>query len=333
MRAVPAPYPPGASTHERVRALRALLRAERIDVLHIHSPSVGGQTVPMLAARLAGAAANVVTYHQIQARRLGVRSRVVNHVTHTVLVDGTIAVSTGVLETLVAASGLPRRRMQVIHNGIEPQKYAPGERMFPVREAGEVRIGYFGRLSHEKGVSSLLHGLAKLIPSHPQVRMLIVGDGPERSQLEAATAALGLTNSVHFLGFRTDARRIMAEVDILAHVPVYEGFGLVVLEAMAAGLPVVTNDAPGGPSEIVLHGETGLVVPHGSARALADALAGLIADPAERDRLGRNGQIRCAEQFSASVMARRTVDLYERLLGRHRFRRRPVLDHFAARGG
>jgi glycosyltransferase involved in cell wall biosynthesis len=101
-------------------------------------------------------------------------------------------------------------------------------------------------------------------------------------------------------------------------VPVYEGFGMVVVEAMAAGRPVVGNDAPGGVSDIVVHGETGLIVPAGSAEALAQALAYLVDSPQERARLGRHGRARQEQHFSARGMVERIAEAYV-----HALRRRP----------
>ena len=120
---------------------------------------------------------------------------------------------------------------------------------------------------------------------------------------------------MHFLGFREDARALMGAVDVVVHAPAYEGFGLVVLEAMAAGKPVVVNDAPGGVTEIVLAEETGLVVPLDSAPALADALQRLVADPRARERLGQQGALRFQMHFTAGRMAGAVAGLYERCLG------------------
>jgi glycosyltransferase involved in cell wall biosynthesis len=317
IRAIPAPYAPRASARQRLRALRSLYRAERIDLVHFHTPVTGGQTVPALAARLAGVRATVATYHQMQPQRSGAKARALGLLTHELLIDRTVAVSGGVRESLAAMAGLRRRRIRVIHNGIEPEMPATGASALPAPARGEVRIGAFARLSPEKGFPDLLHGLARLTPERPDVRTFIAGDGPDKDELETLAQRLGIAERVQFLGFRQDARRIMAEVDIVAHTPVYEGFGIVVLEAMAAARPVVTNDAPGGHTELVAHGETGLIVPHGSPEALARALTRLADDACERRRLGQNGQRRCAERFSAEGMAKRTVEVYRRALRRY----------------
>jgi glycosyltransferase involved in cell wall biosynthesis len=276
--------------------------------------------IAALAARLAGASATVATYHQIQPARLPARSRAINCVTHGALVDQTIAVSAGVRASLMATAGLPGRRIRVIHNGIDSACHSNGSRGTvapPARVNGEIRLGYFGRLSQEKGVDGLLEGLALLASRCPSLRTLIVGDGPDRAGLEAMASQLGIADHVQFLGFRPDARRIMEQIDIVVHVPIYEGFGLVALEAMAAGRSIVASDAPGGLSEIVVHGETGLIVPRGSPTALAQALVDLITDPPERARLGQNGRARYERQFTARQMAARTTAVYEAMF-RHR---------------
>jgi len=260
--------------------------------------------------------ATLVTYHQVQPHRLPVRSRALNVLTHTLLIDATIAVSNDVRDSLVRAAGLPRRRIRVIRNGINLARPPAATDGLPPREPGEVRIGYFGRLSPEKGVHVLLQAFAALADDVPHARAFIVGDGPDRAALEALAGRLGLGERVRFLGFRSDARALMGQVDVVAHVPLYEGFGLVVLEAMAAGRPVVTSDAPGGLRDIVRPGETGLVVPVGDIGATARALRCLAWAPELRQRLGRAGRERCLHHFSARATAERVLALYDAVVTR-----------------
>jgi glycogen(starch) synthase len=171
-----------------------------------------------------------------------------------------------------------------------------------------------GRLSPEKGVETLLEAMSHLKAQHPTVRLMIAGDGPLRAELQATAGRLGVAETVSFLGFRHDARAIMRQADIVVHVPVIEGFGLAVLEAMAAARPVVVNDCPGGITEIVVAGETGEIVPRGEAAALAGAISRLAGDPVARERMGRNGLQRFRQHFAASTMAAQTAALYEAAL-------------------
>jgi glycosyltransferase involved in cell wall biosynthesis len=310
-----APCGLDAGPRSRLRGLQTLYARERIGLLHMHSPVAGGQSVPALAARLAGVKGTIATYHQIQPERLGGRSRVANRITHRRLVDSVMAVSHGVERSLRTNAGLAGP-MQVVPNGVDDagSDVAPSD--LPARDDGDVWVGYFGRLSPEKGVTRLLEMAALLAPAHPQLRLLIVGDGPERDALSQAAAELGIVDTVHFLGFRSDARAVMCAVDIVVHAPVYEGFGLVVLEAMAAGRPVVASDAPGGVPDMVVDGETGVLVADGSPKGLASAIRRLLDDEGERRRLGSNGRRRFVEHFTAERMVHQVVSCYEQVLER-----------------
>jgi len=135
IRLVPAPEGAGG-IWQRLSALRALLRRERVDILHIHTPAAGGQAIPALAARLAGVRATLVTYQQVQPRPLPPRTRVLNHLVHLFLIDATIAVSTDVRETLVRAAGLPRRRIRVIRNAVDLTPLPGPADGLPPREPG-----------------------------------------------------------------------------------------------------------------------------------------------------------------------------------------------------
>jgi glycosyltransferase involved in cell wall biosynthesis len=243
----------------------------------------------------------------------------VNNIVHRFLVKQTIAVSGDVGTSATQLRGVPAGRILVVHNGIEvpPESTTPTDG--GTAPNGAFRIGYFGRLSPEKGVDDLLRAVAAVGARHPQLRTWIAGDGPERAALESLAASLGVGEQVEFLGFREDARELMARCDVIVHVPRYEGFGLVLLEAMAAGKAVVTNDAPGGMSEVVVHEETGLIANAGSTESVAGAIIRLIEDPALRMRLGAAARERCEQHFSARVMADRTAEVYHAALnGGHR---------------
>jgi 2-deoxystreptamine N-acetyl-D-glucosaminyltransferase/2-deoxystreptamine glucosyltransferase len=305
-----APQTPGPV---RCHRLSNFLRREGIDLLHIHTPAAGGLTWPVLAARLAGVKV-IVTCHQIQPWRHPLRTRLFNRFTHARLVDRTVAVSTALERSLRHNAGL-RSGIHVILNGVDPPQPARTPASLPGNTADEVRVGYFGRLSPEKGVATLLHAFALVQTRSKPVRLFVVGDGPQRSEIEALANALELDERVEFLGLRSDARSLMSEMDLVVHVPEYEGFGLVLLEAMAAGKALLVNDAPGGMTELVEDGVNGRVVRAHSVEALADALDALTSDPAERARLGANGLRIYAERYSASSFAARTQSLYDAVLG------------------
>jgi glycosyltransferase involved in cell wall biosynthesis len=309
---IEAPFGGVESGPSRSNKLARLLRDREFSILHMHSPSAGGQLWPALGARKAGVRA-IATYHQVQAWRMPVKTRLLNRITHAFLVDRTTAVSSAVERTLRTNGGLGRVPLQVLANGIDLAT-PPGAADLPPRRAGEVRFGYCGRLSPEKGLDVLLRGFALIKDSLPQTRLFLAGDGPQRQELERTAARLGLTERVVFLGFRADSRAVISEMDIVVHVPVYEGFGLVMLEAMAASKPLIVNDAPGGMTDLVKDGVNGRIVAAGSADQLAHAMASLAADEAQRTRLGLGGLRICSASYSAPSFAKRVESVYEAVL-------------------
>jgi glycogen(starch) synthase len=165
---------------------------------------------------------------------------------------------------------------------------------------------FVGRLRIRKGVEVLLAALARLVRRFPAVRLKVAGDGEHRGELLARTAALGVGSRVSFLG-RADGgqvRALLAGARALVVPSIYEGMPLVVLEAMAAGVPVVASAVSGIP-EVVLDGETGWLVPPEDPAALAAVLAAVLADPAEARRRGEAGRVRAAEHFRPAVAAAR----------------------------
>jgi glycosyltransferase involved in cell wall biosynthesis len=142
------------------------------------------------------------------------------------------------------------------------------------------------------------------------LRLLVAGDGYERAALERRAEAAGCADAVLFTGYRADARALMAAVDIVVHPPRFEGFGLVVAEAMAAGRPVVATDVAGGLPEMVREGQNGMLVPYGDVGSMTAALVALCADEALRSRMGRAGRERYRQDFTVERMIERTLAIY-----------------------
>jgi glycosyltransferase involved in cell wall biosynthesis len=168
-----------------------------------------------------------------------------------------------------------------------------------------------GRLTPQKGLETLIEAAPKVARAVPDAGFLIVGDGPLRAGLERAARASGA--GVVFAGERRDVQDLMRGARALALPSVYEGLPLVALEAMACGLPVVASGVDGVP-EAVEDGETGVLVPPGDAERLADALIGLLRDPAKAEAMGRRGRARVEAHFSAERMVEETQAVYEACL-------------------
>nr|MCU0622828.1 glycosyltransferase [Gemmatimonadaceae bacterium] len=189
----------------------------------------------------------------------------------------------------------------------------------PPRAPVPGRVLFLGRLVARKGAHVLLEAFARLAPAQPDATLRIVGDGPERRALEARAATLGLADRVTFVG----AVAPSAVADEYARAAVFampaitdwkgeqEGFGLVLVEAMRAGLPVVAS-ASGGIGDIVRDGETGRLVAEGDAGALADALTALLARPADAARLGDAGRRDVTARYAPEAIARTFDAVYRR---------------------
>jgi glycosyltransferase involved in cell wall biosynthesis len=223
-----------------------------------------------------------------------------------------IAISDAVRRFLVAA-GLPDRKFETIHYGLDEMPSLPSE----VTPAGagipdEAPLALaIGRLIGQKDHATLLRAFARVHEQRPDSRLAILGEGPLRADTEALARELGLIDAVVLPG-RLETHDWLARADVFVHSSRWEGFGIVLLEAMLAGLPVTATRVSAVP-EIVADGKTGLLVEPGDAPALADALARLLADPARARTLGDAGRARAREEFSVSRMTDATVALYERL--------------------
>ena len=174
-----------------------------------------------------------------------------------------------------------------------------------------------GRLSREKGHADLVQSLARLARLHPALgfKAVIVGDGPERARVEAEAASAGVGDRMVFAGHADDVRPFYAAADVLALPSHSEGSPLVLLEAMAAGVPVVATDV-GGVPEVAADGETALLVPARDARAFAAALARVLSDPKLAHALAETASARVAADFSSEARARALINFYSRLVER-----------------
>jgi glycosyltransferase involved in cell wall biosynthesis len=167
------------------------------------------------------------------------------------------------------------------------------------------------RLIEQKGVVYGLRAFAQIAPQFPPAHVVIAGDGALRGTLEAEARKLGISQRVHFLGWREDTANILAALDVLLMPSLWEGFGLVLLEAMAQTVPIIGSAVSAIP-EVVVDGETGLLAPPRDADALASALAQLLGDEGLRRHMGLMGQDRVESVFSVEQMVTATLNLYVR---------------------
>lgn len=241
-------------------------------------------------------------------------------------IDRYLAVSRDLRDWLTEKVGIDPSRVVYIPNGIDAASFAVAPTRGKVRPLlgafappGTILIGTIARLDPVKDQTGLVSAFNFLCESLPdmrgRLRLAIVGEGSRRSALEAQIADLGLPEQVCLLGNRDDVSEILVEFDIFAFSSIAEGMPGVLLEAMAAGLPVVATEV-GGVGDVVSSGITGMLVPAGNPLALAKALASYASDEALRLRHGRAGRERVETEFSLDDMVSAYITLYDGLLGR-----------------
>jgi glycosyltransferase involved in cell wall biosynthesis len=235
-----------------------------------------------------------------------------------------VAISDSVREFLVRA-GLPEDKLVTIHYGLDELPTAQSE--LTPEQAGvspdAPLVLAIGRLIAQKDHDTLLRAFARAREHHPDARLAILGWGILEEQTRELVHGLGLDGSVVLPG-RVEPRAWLERADIFAHSSRWEGFGIVLLEAMLAQLPVVATRVSAVP-EIVAGGQTGLLVEAGDAEAFATALTELLDDPSRRDVLGKAGLARARAEFSVARMTRRTVDVYRDALADQPSTRSPRL--------
>lgn len=296
--------------------LAGRIRRGRYDVVHTHSSKAG--ILGRIAARLAGAPTVIHTAHGWPfSREDSARTRAM-----WIRLERFCA---GLCDTIVVVAEADRQRghdlgvgrpeqYRLIRSGIEIEAYrdvdtdrATARHRVGVPEGAFV-VGTVGRLGRQKSPLDLVAAFAKLAAVRSDAHLVLVGDGPDRAEVERAVAAAGLVDRVHLLGLRMDVPRILPAFDVFALASRWEGLPRVFPQAMAAGLPIVATRVDGAPDAII-PGENGWLVDVGDAEALGGHLVALAADPERTVAMGRRGRER-VEEFSARRMVEQLAALY-----------------------
>jgi glycosyltransferase involved in cell wall biosynthesis len=268
--------------------------------------------VGLIAHRLAGSKARVVlaehstlSRQYASFRRLGLAK-----LRHSIrffypLADARITVSKQAADDLADVSGLPRESIDVIYNpvGGPPASARPGADVVALWGDAPARILTVGTLKKEKNHALLIRAFAELVRTRP-ARLMIVGEGEMRAELEQLALTLGVAEHLVMPGFFTDPWPFYLSANLFALTSDFEGFPLVLIEAMRAGLPIVSTDCESGPREILDDGRLGALVPCGAAQALAAAMAAMLDRPTPPDALHQR-----AEALSGQQTSNRYLDL------------------------
>ena len=314
------------------RELLKVIRRVRPDILHTHTAKAGA--VGRLAARIAGPARPKIVVHTFHGHVLRgyfgtAKTEAFRRLERGLArsSDALIAVSPEVRDDLVQLGVAPREKIVVIRLGLDLDRRlatAPGASEALRAELGvpdgRFLVGWLGRMTEIKRVDDLLRAFAGLREAGADADLLVVGDGPLRADLESLAAELGVRDRCHFTGFRSDVGAIYAACDAIALTSANEGTPVTVIEAQAAGRPVVSTNV-GGVRDIVTDGVSGFIVPPGDVDAVAAKLRLLADDPELRDRFGAAGRP-ARDRYSVPRLVHDVDVLYRDLLARTPERRR-----------
>jgi glycosyltransferase involved in cell wall biosynthesis len=292
---------------QAVRAGAQLMRfwrQERIDIVQTYFLDSTYFAVPL--ARLSGVR-RVLRVRNNLGHWLTAGHRALGRVMGR-LVDATLTNCEPARQALLAAEGGPARKVIVLENGVDLQRFAP---LAPPREPPR-RIGVVANLRPVKGIDVFLRAAAHLRPRFPDVEFHVAGEGEQRPALERLAGELGLTNHCALPGAVADVPAFLETLDLVVVPSHAEGMSNALLEAMAAGRPVVATDA-GANRHLLSDGELGVIVARGEPIALAEGIARLLAEPAGALRLARNAQRHVATHYSRDAMRVRFEQFYERL--------------------
>jgi sugar transferase (PEP-CTERM/EpsH1 system associated) len=293
--------------------LMKLFRREKVKVVHSHN--YGALIYGEVAAKLAGAAGTVFTSHGRRSAHQRINPFLVRHLN---FVSKAVGVSEDTTDLLMETSGFPPGRTLTIINGLDVKRFGGTIDVRRKKEelgmaGAEHIVGIVARLSADKDHANLLNAYALILAKRTDIALLIIGDGPLKETLLRQSAELKPGARVVFLGDRLDVPEILKVLDLFVLSSVSEGLAVTLLEAMASELPIVAT-AVGGNPEVVIHNETGIIVPPQDPAALAEAITWMIDHPEEAVRMGRRGRQRVIEHFSLEAMVHQYENLYESLI-------------------
>ncbi len=307
----------------RVYDLRAawrflkLVRRLQPDCIHAEDPYAN---IPVLAARIIGGVPAVMTRHINAGAGSAIWERLRSFILHKagrLAYDRAIVVSEALRPLFSRQYGLPPERTVTIHNGVELHRFQPGK-----RDALRSSYGWAPEtpiilmvavLRRGKGHDAMLAAMPTVLQARPEARLLIVGDGPLRANIEHG--AQGLGSSVVLMGERHDIADLMVAADLVVLPSESEALPTVLLEAAAAGTPVVASGV-GGVGEIVDDGATGLIVPVHDPESLAEAVTRVLTDKDRKNRMGLAARVKAQSAFSITHQADKTLALYQEITGR-----------------
>ncbi|MFC1574980.1 glycosyltransferase [Gemmatimonadota bacterium] len=292
-----------------IARFRRLIQAVKPDLVHLHSRR-GADTLGAMAAHWAGVP--VVLSRRVDnpevSWAVGPKYR---------LYSAVIAISEAIRKVLVS-QGVPAGKVHCVHSSLDPGPFQEPCRQESFLEEfglapGDPVVGMAAQFIPRKGHDVLLEAVGSIREDHPRARFLLFGQGPLLDQVTRQIREAGLSEVVSLPGFREDLPRILPCLDLLVHPATREGLGIILLQASAAGVPIVASRA-GGIPEAVIHGKTGLLVSPGDPGALAGAVSALLSDGRRARAMGEAGRRHVLMEFSPDRMVEGNLQVYRELL-------------------
>ena len=301
-------------------SLAEVIRERRPALVHAHGSKAG--LIARMAVLLAGRVPTIVTVHnQVLYGSISPLMRWVYVTMERRLARRTariITVSEALRREMVDVFGLDPALVTTVYNGLDLGPFLAGSDRAKARErygipAGALAIGLAARFAPQKALDVLVEAAVPVLERHPDARLVLAGSGPLLEFVRTRARASSVRDRILFPGLETDMPGLLSALDIYASAAIAEGLGLGTIEAMAAGLPVVSTTA-GGTPEVVEDAVTGVLVPPGKAAQLTEALLRLAKDPALRRRMGEAGRARALERFTEERMLEGTAEVYREVL-------------------
>lgn len=303
----------GPKVLKAIPKISTLIREERIDIIHAHTRV--SQALAFFASRITGVP-YVTTCHGFFKKRLG-------RMLFGLWGEKVIAISEPVRKSLIDDFKVAPPRVELIYNGVDIDRFS---RVYSDAELADFKrslglkdlpvVGTIGRLSPVKGYRVFIEAMRDILAGHHMVQAIIIGDGPEESELKKQVLSLGIEESVRILKSDPDTAKYLAMMDIFVFPSIKEGLGLSLLEAMASGKACIASDI-GGIKDLIKDGSTGLLFPTGNAKILSDSVIRLLGDDGLRKHLGEGARSLAAKGFSLKTMADNVINLYKKVLRSH----------------
>ena len=293
--------------------LAALLKEHKVDILHLHNSTAFFYGV--LAGKIAGTRRIIYTEHARDIMpniKVRIMDKILSHMT-----DRIVVVAEFLKKNLVHREWMDSSNITTIYNGIDGddfiKRYNRDEIIKELNISPSAKIiGIVARLDLIKNHKCLIKAMKKVSSLIPDVVLLVIGDGPLRKDLEELVSDEQLHNNILFLRTRNDIPRLLSVLDVFVLCSLSEGLPLTILEAMAAGIPIVAT-AVGGIPEIIDDGIDGIVIPSDDSDALTNAISDLLHDEGKRHDMGVNARMKFEKNFTLQAMVERYEELYEEI--------------------